>query len=330
MCDRVQHFSRDRIYCKTFENLPLASTNCTGATEVVPRLLHAVAGSPVPPLSVRTAAAANPSYKLYYHTDASALTFIKEECGEDVARAYMCLKPPAYRADLFRFCALYARGGVYLDSDLHLMASLDTLYRPCANLSVGHDWPRGAVQMKILAARPRHPVMKCMLQRIQQHVAWRYLPLSSSLMISGPALLGECIRTNGSDAAFTHIDTRAAVWPYTGLRSRDRLFAYEEPNVKREWKRADSTFYGAMYDKKDVYADTCAVPRRPLPEAIVTKERLDRAQAMIPTRRRQGLSGRAKRHPQTMYRAKSSHRSTTRKVWMPQWQTHKQTQYVDI
>jgi hypothetical protein len=275
MCESVNFYSFDKVYCRSYHNLPLASTNCSGNSEVVPRILHAVAGSHTPPRSIRIAALTNPSYKLAYHNDTSAAAFVRAHCGKKVADAYACFRPPAYRADLFRFCALYARGGVYLDSDLHLMAPLDTLYRPCANLSVGHDWPRGAAQMKILAARPGHPVMRCMMRRIQEHVAWRYIPLSS-LLISGPELLGQCVKSDGGDAAFTHLDTRAAAWPYTGLRSRDRLFAFEEPNIKRHWGKGDKDDYDKMFRKKSVYTDTCAIAPKPLPPAIDAQDKLAR------------------------------------------------------
>ena len=273
MCELVNLHSSDKVYCRSYHNLPLASTNCSDQSEVVPRILHAVSGSHVPPIPIRIAALANPSYKLAYHNDTSAAAFVRAHCGENVARAYACFRPPAYRADLFRFCALYARGGVYLDSDLHLMAPLNTLYRPCTNLSVGHDWPKGAAQMKILAARPGHPVMRCMLRRIQEHVAWRYIP-SSSLLISGPELLGQCVKSDGGrDVAFTHLDTRAAAWPYTGLRSRDRLFAFEEPNIKRHWGKGDKDDYDSMFKSKSVYTDTCAIAPEPLPFAIAAQDK---------------------------------------------------------
>jgi len=59
----------------------------------------------------------NPSYERKHYGDDEAHTFMKEHCGSDAAHAYECLAPPAYRADLFRFCALYVHGGLYLDSD---------------------------------------------------------------------------------------------------------------------------------------------------------------------------------------------------------------------
>ena len=60
----------------------------------------------------------------------------------ELAEAYRCLTPPAYRADLFRFCALSAQGGVYVDGDLLLLVPLDQTYSPCSAMSVGHDYPQ--------------------------------------------------------------------------------------------------------------------------------------------------------------------------------------------
>lgn len=53
-----------------------------------------------------------------HHTDESVRDFIKDSCGSTVLRAYDCINIYAFRADLFRFCAVYSEGGVYMDADL--------------------------------------------------------------------------------------------------------------------------------------------------------------------------------------------------------------------
>ena len=82
---------------------------------------------------------------------------VVEFCGPDAAEAYLCFEPPSYRADLFRFCALYSEGGVYLDEDIVPMHPLEDIVSECSVATLGHDFPAGgrlAKQMKILAAAP--------------------------------------------------------------------------------------------------------------------------------------------------------------------------------
>ena len=54
----------------------------------------------------------------------------------------LAVLPCRYRADIFRFCALYADGGVYLDADLELMVPLDDTHSPCSHVTIGHDYPQ--------------------------------------------------------------------------------------------------------------------------------------------------------------------------------------------
>jgi mannosyltransferase OCH1-like enzyme len=55
---------------------------------------------------------------LYRAFDAeAALTFITDNIGAEAGEAYRECKLPAMKADFFRYCALYASGGIYIDAD---------------------------------------------------------------------------------------------------------------------------------------------------------------------------------------------------------------------
>ena len=210
--------------------------------------------------------AIQPQFRLSHHNDTTAVAYIERHCGARYANAFECLGAPAYRADLFRFCALYAEGGLYMDSDMVPVVPFSELYRPCAPVSAGHDWGEG-VQMKILAGIAKHEVFRCMLDSIVQNVASRSMPLSS-LLISGPGLLYKCTRGRTQNVAFTYLDTRHAVWPYTGMRTRERLLAFERPNEQRHWFDKDSKNYATLFSKKSVYTTTCKIPQT-LPTPVV-------------------------------------------------------------
>lgn len=210
--------------CEAFLKLPLTTPVSTGCPHEwrVPRLYHAVGKDNTPPAAVVMNAAANPRFSLRYLGDAAAAEYVRRHCGDDAGKAYRCFIAPAYRADLYRYCALYAEGGVYLDTDLLLTVKLPEAVSMCSGASVGHDVPQGpqgalqsgsdgaaesetpprphhrantvlpGVQMKLLAGPPKHPLFECMLGAIIRHVRMRFRS-RWPMMISGPQLLHTCV-----------------------------------------------------------------------------------------------------------------------------------------
>ena len=57
----------------------------------------------------------NPEFSYHLYDDADCLDFITTYFDKSVVDAYNTLLPGAYKADLWRYCVLYIRGGVYLD-----------------------------------------------------------------------------------------------------------------------------------------------------------------------------------------------------------------------
>ena len=100
--------------------------------------------------------------------------------AENKRRAYK--KAGQFRADLFRFCAIWADGGIYLDADLEAVVPFSSMYKPCAHISVGLDTPTGRFhnleqkQMKILAGAKGTLVGRCMIDSIIERVKTRWTP----------------------------------------------------------------------------------------------------------------------------------------------------------
>ena len=232
-CLGVNARDRESDRCGAYAKLPLdplPANASTCSSPLVPKVYHATGPSGAPPGFVVANALTNPTYRLNYKNDSAGAAYVRERCGVDAAAAYDCLLPAAFRADIFRFCVLATEGGVYLDADLLLTVPLAETYAPCAVASVGHDYPQGpqrraGAQMKLLAAAPRSRVFGCALRRVIHHVRVRYAPVHSedSLMVSGPAMLLECINRHPRAVAFTYRDTHLAAWPHAGLTGRARM-----------------------------------------------------------------------------------------------------------
>lgn len=63
----------------------------------------------------------NPEFKIHLFNIESARDFIKENYDQNVLNTYDKFKPIAFKCDLFRYCALYKLGGIYLDIKINIV-----------------------------------------------------------------------------------------------------------------------------------------------------------------------------------------------------------------
>lgn len=256
-------------YCRRFLALELTKP-CQNKTEFIPKILHTISHSTEIPMNVHGILLTNPGFTIHHVDDPGGLSFVLRNCGEQVAKAYSCIKPRAFRADLYRFCALFSQGGVYMDSDIVPLVGLDNMYSECSSFSLGFDQAQRrlnidhiGMQMKILAGTPGNHISACMIARIVDNVKHRRQFQKNTLGFSGPQLLRECYLKFSDNVAVTYIDTRGADWPFSGLRSGPNILAYEKPNATRHFDdvadRDKNGEYNDMVKKRDLYETSCAL-----------------------------------------------------------------------
>lgn len=259
--------------CTDVSFVPVRSRDCQSIRVVklsaVPGLLSAVPcqdGLPPVPKNIfvvnkngvvsapLTALAREERFQLCGFNDVTARMYVSQHCGRDARDAYDCLAPPSYRADLFRFCALYAQGGIYFDSDIVPAVGLYQLYNRCENVTAGADG-HTRIQMKILAARPKNPGIKCALDTVIAHVKQRFYG-ESDLEVSGPMMLAKCLGgALETNVSLLYVDTRDALFPHYGLRNNRTILAYETPSKKHFQPQDDD--YNRMWKEKRVYQSNC-------------------------------------------------------------------------
>ena len=270
-------------YCTRYLDLPLTNKTETTCPETIPRRLHMVDKDLVPSFSIQSIRNSNLDYTLRYYNDSEARDYVYRNAGKHVGRAYDCIHPAAYRGDLFRFVVLFYEGGLYMDADLTPLVPLDELYDSCRDFTLGHDIPQGntvdendsyflpGMQQKILASVPKHPIAKCMIENIVRNVEQRStFSMEKLFLFSGPSLLYRCykkytVKTDSRVALWYH-DTRNAQWPYSGLRRRNKLLAFERPSASRHMieynsPNLDVEDYGSSNQEGHVYRKDCSIPK---------------------------------------------------------------------
>lgn len=77
---------------------------------------------------MRTWEGVEPGFKLEQFDDGTARKFIAERIGTEAESAYLECRAPAMKSDFFRYCALYATGGIYVDAGTSYRGGLADLY----------------------------------------------------------------------------------------------------------------------------------------------------------------------------------------------------------
>ena len=140
----------------------------------------------------------NPDYKIKYYDDERCRRFIQKHLDTSVLKAYDSLIPGAYRADLFRYCVLYVKGGVYGDLSQQYLVPLNSLIeRNHDRLVVVKDRLdvgcfKHGIQISFLAAVPGLSVFKEAIDKIVHNTLYKKYG-RSCLDVTGPSLFRTCL-----------------------------------------------------------------------------------------------------------------------------------------
>lgn len=124
--------------------------------------------------------------------------FVSKHLGTEKLMLYERLVPGSYRADLFKYIIMYHVGGIYSDLDSYLLVNFSNLkfLREGTTLAIDLD-PRRLLPGAILMAPREEAVFVCAMGEVFDHSYQRTYfgsDLSGSLDVSGPGVLGECVR----------------------------------------------------------------------------------------------------------------------------------------
>ena len=126
--------------------------------------------------------ALNPTYDYEFYDADAAGHFTLRYCGSDVARARHRAETSQHRADLFRYCYLWARGGVLVNTDMDVVAPLDAILREHDELIlVESDEPATPFFFNgFIAVGPGHPLMEAALRTAIKRLEAKWTELDES------------------------------------------------------------------------------------------------------------------------------------------------------
>ena len=141
---------------------------------------------------------ANPGFSHSLVNDTEQRAFLIEKFSEDVVAAYDTLLPGAFKADLWRYCVMYLRGGYYIDIKFIPVNgwSFANLKTQTYVLDHSQTFPglSHGVYNAFLMAKPGCPIMKAAIEGVVENAKNRVL--SEQLSVSGPGLLGSIVSSD--------------------------------------------------------------------------------------------------------------------------------------
>lgn len=185
----------------------------SGPARRIPPILHQTFKTRELPLRMHAAAMswadANPAWDYRYHDNEACRALIARAFDARVLAAYDALPPGAFRADLWRYCALSVEGGVYADIDMVCRTDLERVLAPEDEFVVptAGNLPQ-AVFNGFIASRPGHPFLARAIARATDLVLEaerRGTGPVDGYMCCGPGNLGAAMNlVLGRDPAAPH------------------------------------------------------------------------------------------------------------------------------
>ncbi len=192
----------------------------------------------------------NPEFDHRVFTDQECLQFISDNFDASVANAYRRLIPAAYRADLWRYCVLYIKGGIYMD----------VKYVPNTNFSFMElteaehfvlDKNRRGIYNAFMVALPKNPALFSAIRRIVENVQTRNYG-RSLLDVTGPEMLAKYVSSRGKTTDMYHTsyanDNKYRVVLYKGKHILKCYTGYQ-----LEQQRTGGEHYSTLWARRQVF-----------------------------------------------------------------------------
>jgi hypothetical protein len=146
-----------------------------------------------------------PDFEHVLYNKDSLRKLIADHFDQTVLSAYDKLKPYSYKADLGKYCLLYALGGMYIDISIKLIHRIPFLDKinALSFRDIQHNsrtsW---ACSPALIYSKPNNPVFQTAIDLVVTNCKNNYYGINS-LCPTGPVVLGQAFAIHGANA--THI-----------------------------------------------------------------------------------------------------------------------------
>ena len=204
----------------------------------------------------------NPSFEYAFYDDEDCRTFLKTYFDSDVIWAFNLLRPGAFKADLFRYCFLYIKGGVYVDLDcVPLIPLLDFLDPTADFISVSERREIPGVYQAFIACIPGCEILMDAVNRIVQNCKERFKPKHTDwegiLSITGPVLLAKAMNNKYKKGRHQISGLNVLLYTLVGDNIMDE---YDRKLIYTKFEGFQGESYSNLVKRNLIYLDSIEPP----------------------------------------------------------------------
>jgi mannosyltransferase OCH1-like enzyme len=130
----------------------------------------------------------NPKIEFHLYDQEDCRKFIQDNFENEVVEAYDSLIPCSYKSDLWRFCVLYIKGGIYMDIKYQCANGFKFISLTESEHFV-RDRPNHYVYTALIVTKPNNQIMLNCITKIVENVKNKFYG-TDALLPTGPGLLG--------------------------------------------------------------------------------------------------------------------------------------------
>ena len=180
-----------------------SSNNINGVPLIIYNSWHSNKVPPKMKENIDSVLLSNPEFDYYLYSDIASAEFIKTNFDINVLKAFIRLKPGAYKSDLWRYCILYKKGGVYIDIKYYTKEPLiNTIKRSTTvyvnDRQITQNNITGCIYNGFMITPPGNPVLKECIDEIVNNCKNK-LYKENSLDVTGTCLLGRILKKYDSN-----------------------------------------------------------------------------------------------------------------------------------
>lgn len=196
----------------------------------------------------------NPDCKFYLYDDEDCRILIKKFFPEKILKTYDKLIPPAYKADLWRYCVLYKFGGIYLDikfnctNDFKLSRLTYKEHFVLDKGLEGHPIMDNGIYNGLLVCKPKSLFLVDCINEVIKNVNFKYYG-NSPLSPTGPLMCKKIY-----DKHYNNIHFDLVFKKDLNIYYNDFLVITQYPEYRNEQQKLQKLpHYSILWDKKMIY-----------------------------------------------------------------------------